>query len=112
MILYSIKGFDKIKQDELLNVSNPIRVIMNARKYFNDPDIKVYLSTRKKSKYAIYNPEKNKYIHFGHMDFEDYTHSLNETKRTNYLNRSSNIKGDWINDKYSPNNLSINLLWQ
>ena len=38
---------DKDKYEELLRVSNPKRVIENAIKYFNNPDIKVYLSTNK-----------------------------------------------------------------
>ena len=31
--------------------------------------------------------------------------------RTNYLNRSAGIKGDWASDKYSPNMLSRKILW-
>ena len=42
---------------------------------------------------------------------EDYLYHQNEKRRTNYLKRSSNIKGNWKDDPYSPNNLSINILW-
>ena len=33
-------------------------------------------------------------------------------RQQKYLNRSSKIKGEWKNDKYSPNNLSMNILWK
>jgi len=45
------------------------------------------------------------------MGYEDYTKHKDETRRLNYLLRASNIKGNWINNPYSPNFLSINLLW-
>lgn len=31
--------------------------------------------------------------------------------RRRYLARATRIKGDWKADKYSPNNLAINILW-
>ena len=46
----------KEKLEQLKKVSNPKEVIKNAQQYFNDPDIKVYLSKRKDKKYAIYDP--------------------------------------------------------
>ena len=53
----------------------------------------------------------NKWVHFGQMGYEDYTKHKDDDRRKNYLNRSSNIKGQWKSNKYSPNNLSIHLLW-
>ena len=35
------------KLSQLLQVSDPKQVILNAQKYFNDPNIKVYLSPKK-----------------------------------------------------------------
>ena len=32
-------------------------------------------------------------------------------RRKAYRNRAENIKGNWKNNKYSPNNLAINILW-
>lgn len=58
----------------------------------------------------VQNPD-NKWIHFGQMGYEDYTKHKDDDRRKNYLNRSSNIKGQWKANKYSPNNLSIHLLW-
>jgi hypothetical protein len=52
-----------------------------------------------------------KIVHFGQMGYEDFTKHKNKTRRKNYLTRSRKIRGNWKSDKYSPNNLSINLLW-
>jgi len=103
---------EKIKQ--LLKISNPKKVIENAQQYFNDPNIKVYLSTRKKSKYAIYDPINKKLVHFGQFDppMEDYTKHLDDKRRQNYLSRASNIRGNWKSNPYSANNMSIHILWQ
>jgi hypothetical protein len=103
----------KDKLEQLLKVSNPKEVIKNAQKYFNNPDIKVYLSNRKNKKYAIYDPNNKKMIHFGqmHPPMEDYTMHKNDIRRDNYLARASNIRGSWKSNKYSPNSLSIALLW-
>jgi hypothetical protein len=53
----------------------------------------------------------DKVVHFGAFGMEDYTKHQDEKRRSNYLARATKIKGDWKNDKYSPNNLSIHLLW-
>ena len=101
----------KDKLEQLKKVSNPKEVIKNAQQYFNDPDIKVYLSNRKDKKYAIYDKINKKLVHFGNINYEDYTQHKDEKRRQNYLSRASNIKGDRKDNIYSPNNLSINLLW-
>ena len=67
-------------------------------------------STRKNKKYMIMNDD-NKYIHFGDLRYEDYTKHQDLKRLNNYLNRATKIKGNWKKDKYSPNNLAINLLW-
>ena len=67
-------------------------------------------STRKNKKYMIMNDD-NKYIHFGDSRFEDYTKHQDEERRKRYLSRATKIKGNWKKDKYSPNSLSQNLLW-
>ena len=100
---------EKIKG--LSNVSNPKRVIENAQRYFNDPNIRIYLSTRKNSKYAIYDPIHDKLVHFGNINYSDYSHHQSEERRENYLRRASNIRGNWRDNPYSPNSLAINLLW-
>ena len=67
-------------------------------------------STRKNKKYMILNDD-DKYIHFGDSRYEDYTKHQNEERLQNYLSRATKIEGNWKKDKYSPNNLAINLLW-
>jgi len=106
---YNENQEEKLK--DLLKVSNPKKVIENAQRYFNNPEIKVYLSTRKNSKYAIYDPIHKKLSHFGNINYSDYSHHQNEERRENYIRRASNIKGNWQDNPYSPNNLAINLLW-
>ena len=61
-------------------------------------------------KYMVKNPN-NKWIHFGQLNYSDFTHHNSLIRRDNYLKRSKNINGNWKNDKYSANNLSRNLLW-
>lgn len=46
------------------------------------------------------------------MGYEDYTKHNDPERRLRYLARATKIKGDWKNNPYSPNNLSIRLLWQ
>ena len=103
----------KDKLEQLLKISNPKEVIKKAQHYFNNPNIKVYLSNRKNKKYAIYDPNNKKLTHFGQFNppMEDYTMHKDDKRRQNYLVRASHIKGDWKNNPYSANNLSINLLW-
>ena len=52
-----------------------------------------------------------KMVHFGGLPYEDYTKHRNKIRQRAYLNRASNIKGDWYKNKYSPNSLAINILW-
>ncbi len=86
------------------------QVIKNAKSYLGN-DVIILPSTRKNKKFMIMNPE-NKYVHFGDKRYEDFTQHKNKDRKQNYLKRSSNIKGNWKNNKYSPNNLSMNILWK
>lgn len=101
---------DYTKFKQLLNFSNPEDVIRKAKIYFNE-DIPIYISSRKTKKYMLRNPNNNKLVHFGEMNFEDFTKHKNLERRKAYINRSSKIKGNWKNNKYSANNLSMNILW-
>ena len=86
------------------------QVLKNAKSYLGN-DVIILPSTRKNKKFMIMNPN-NKYVHFGDKRYEDFTQHKNKDRQQNYLKRSSNIKGNWKNNKYSPNNLSMNILWQ
>ena len=89
--------------------SNPTQVYRLAKKYLGKT-AKIGLSTIKEKKYMVTKPD-GKIVHFGQMFYEDFTKHKNKTRRKNYLTRSRKIKGDWKKNKYSPNNLSIHLLW-
>lgn len=103
---------DKDKYQQLLKVSNPQKVVENAIKYFNDPNIQVYLSTHKNKKYMVVNKDNMHKVNFGDIRYSDFTKKHNDIKRREaYLNRAYNIRGNWIDNKYSRNNLAINLLW-
>jgi hypothetical protein len=98
------------KQREIVKYSNPQIVKKNLIKYFNS-NIPLYLSSRKDKKYMIQDPN-GKWIHFGQMQMFDFTKHQDEERRQRYLKRATNIKGNWKDNKYSPNNLSIWGLWQ
>ena len=100
------------KLEQLKKISNPAEVIRKAKEYLGKGII-IHVSTQKNKKYMVMNPNTYKYVHFGSFNppMEDFTYHKNETRRNSYLKRATNIKGNWRNDKYSANNLSINLLW-
>jgi hypothetical protein len=56
-------------------------------------------------------------VKFGSINNNDYIiykqhfPSIAEKKRKQYLARARKIKGDWAKDRYSPNSLAINILW-
>ena len=89
--------------------SNPKKVQQLANKYHKG--LKIYHSNKKLKKYMIKDPNSNKWIHFGQIPYEDFTKHKDPNRRKNYLKRSRNIKGNWKSNKFSPNNLAINLLW-
>jgi len=89
--------------------SNPKIVQQRAYKLFGK-EATVYRSNKKDKKYTIINPDGNP-VHFGQLPYEDFTRHGDPIRRQNYLNRATNIKGNWKADPYSPNNLAIRLLW-
>jgi hypothetical protein len=56
-------------------------------------------------------------VKFGSINNNDYIiykqhfPSIADKKRRQYLARATKIKGDWAKDRYSPNSLAINILW-
>lgn len=97
------------KSNEIWKFSNPIKVREMADKYLGK-DIPVYISNRPHKKYMVKDPN-NKWVHFGQLDYEDFTHHLSLVRRHNYLTRTANMRGNWKDNKYSANNLSRNILW-
>ena len=94
----------------LLKYSNPRSAQKKAYKYLGKT-AKLYPSDKKDKKYKIFDPKNKKWVNFGQLGYEDFTKHKNKSRRKNYLTRSKNIKGDWKINKYSPNNLSIHILW-
>ena len=96
--------------DDLFQYSNPRLAQHKLRTYLDDKTAVLYKSDNKRKKYMILTPNHKK-VHFGQIGYEDYTKHGNDQRRQNYLKRTSNIRGDWKENKYSPNNLSRNVLW-
>ena len=99
--------FDENKLNELLKVSDPDEVNKRAMKIYGK---NVFLSTRKNKKYMILD-DNNKFIHFGDVRYHDFTSHRNVGRAMRYRKRMENIKGDWRDNEYSPNILSLRLTW-
>ena len=98
------------KEEIIWDFSNPDTVKKKLKKLY--PEIKEFgLSKVKYKKYYIINPDNNKIVNFGDIRYEDFTTHQDKERRLRYLNRATNMKGNWKDNKYSANNLSINLLW-
>ena len=102
---------DKIaKNDTIWNYSNPELAQEKAFEYLGDNAV-IYRSDRKNKKYKIYDPENEKWVHFGQMGYEDYLKHNDYQRMERYRSRATNMKGNWKSNPYSANNLSINILW-
>lgn len=98
------------KIDELMKWSNPAKAQKMAEKWLGK-DVELFVSLKPDKKYDVYDPVNEKWISFGQMGYEDFTKHNDKERRKRYLNRATNMKGDWKDNKYSPNNLSIHVLW-
>ena len=101
-----------------LNDYSDFEAVLSKAKYYYGENVILKKSTRKTKKYMIFDPYNNKFIHFGQMGYKDFTKyvQIYDIKRANehrirYLKRALKIRGDWQNNPYSPNFLSILLLW-
>ena len=104
---------NKIKKSDILyQFSNPKKAQQNAYNYLGDDAI-LYKSTKFNKKYMIYDKNNDKWVHFGSLypSYEDFLKHNDINRKNRYLRRASNMKGDWKDNPYSSNNLSINLLW-
>ncbi len=98
--------------NDIENYSDPIVAQEKAYKYLGK-DAHLHYSTRPSKKYMIYDPNNDLWVHFGTMKppMEDATKHQDLERRRRYLARATKIKGNWKENPYSPNNLSINILW-
>jgi hypothetical protein len=101
---------NKTFSKRLLKYSDPRRAQKMAHKYLGKT-AKLYPARNSSKKYSIFDPRKKHWVNFGQLGYEDFTRHHDPIRRKNYLTRSRNIKGDWKKNKYSPNNLSIHVLW-
>jgi hypothetical protein len=90
--------------------SNTTIAKKNAIKYLGK-NVLFEPSTKKGKKFMVFNPNTNKWIHFGALNYEDFTKHQDPIRRANYLRRTANMRGNWKDDKYSANNLARNILW-
>lgn len=95
--------------DEIWMYSNPQDAQKKAFDTYGKYAI-LFRSKAKNKKYYIINPKGHK-VNFGQMGYEDFTKHKDIARRHNYLTRTAGMKGDWVNDGYSANNLSRNILW-
>lgn len=102
----------KEKKEQLNKYSDPKVVFKKAKDYLGK-DVEIEISGRKNKKYMVKDPTTNKWVHFGGFNppMEDFTKHKNIERREKYLKRATNIRGNWKKNKYSPNNLSIHILW-
>ena len=85
-----------------------------------DPS-KVHMSHDEDHKCVYHSPDGD--VYFGKVGYGDFIiyswleqqgeedEGFAEMKRNAYLSRATKIKGNWKDNKYSPNNLAINILW-
>jgi hypothetical protein len=105
-----IPSFNIKKTDKLYKYSNPVEAQRRATYIFGDNG-QLYKSTNNKKKFMIYDFLNNKWVHFGQMGYEDFLKHNDLDRRERYLKRATNMKGEWRDNPFSANNLSINILW-
>lgn len=95
---------------KLRRYSDP-NVAQNMAYMYLGKTAKLYPARNSEKKYSIFDPENKKWINFGQLGYEDYSKHKSKKRRRNYLARTKSIRGNWIKNKYSPNNLSREILW-
>lgn len=96
--------------EEIYKYSNPTEVYKKAQQYLGK-NVIIEFSNRPQKKYQIWNPNTHKWVHFGQIGYQDFTKHGDHKRRENYLRRTENMRGNWRENPYSPNNLSRNILW-
>jgi hypothetical protein len=92
----------------IYEISDPDEVYRKFLKYKGRDAASIAFSSRKGKKYMV--SHNGKITHFG-STMPDFTRHGDQVRRQRYLKRAQAIKGNWRDDKYSANNLAINLLW-
>ena len=79
-----------MKYDDLISISNPYTVYTKFKKIY-PPDSDIKISTMKTKKYIIWNPDKEKWFHFGSIMTDCTRHG--DTKKTNYFFKKKQALG-------------------
>ena len=96
-----------MKYEDLIKISDPYKVYIKFKEIY-PCDSHIAISTRKKMKYMIFNPEIGKWFHFGSSNYSDYTKHQDQQRRINFLIRNQR----WAEaDMYSAAYASYTLLW-
>lgn len=100
-----------------INPNEYLNIAQNNAKLYKLNYRHLRFSDRKDKKLMILNPSTNKWVYFGASSYKDYIiyRLLNNPQadehRRRYIMRASQIRGNWIYDIYSSNQLAINILW-
>jgi len=101
----SVVDYYNTGKDKFIELfSNPKIVQEKAKQY----GLEVVYSPRKNKKYRTVNPETNKYVDFGSIDYEDATLHQDQKRINRFKSRNRRWKDA---PKYSPAWLSYYLLW-
>ncbi len=117
-----------MKLSELQKISDPAEVKRRFEKYRGSSKATIEPSPRIDKKYMVRVAAaggtgtadavriersvnvRGRVVHIG-STMADFTKTGDDAKRKSYLARSAGVKGDWRDDKWSPNNLSRALMW-
>ena len=92
---------------DIQKYSDPKTVFKKAKMIYGN-DVIIDMSTRKNKKYMLFNPNNNKWIHFGSYGMEDYTKHKNLQRREQFRNRNKKWS---LQEPYTAGFMSYFLLW-
>jgi hypothetical protein len=89
--------------------TNPIIVKRQFNKFgYKKDGSQLRPSTRNGKKWMVLDPNTGKWVHFGAMNYQEYTVHQDRERRKKYHSRMGRFQNAY---KYSPGYLSLVLLW-
>jgi hypothetical protein len=99
------------KKNYVNKVSN-INIVMQKARLCLDEKFDLDYSTRINKKFMIKGKfTNNKWVHFGDINYPDYTFTKDEEKRIKFLRRNYHWIQDIENKEYSPGWFLYHFLW-
>ncbi len=98
------------KNPKFLNNTNIEAAQFNAFDYLGKDGVLFY-SPHKSKKFRIYDPIFDKWVDFGNINEKDFTKHKNENLRQKFIKKISKSRGDWRENPFSPQRLTIEILW-